>query len=196
MCMKGLHLYLGGTPSQRTSTSPPCWLLLDNRLYISMNVVCAVTLGWMPWTYRMYPNIISSPPLHVPLLLHCKITFSKKIRFLLLTKYWESFLNMDQMEATFHYIPIFQKNQRTQTNCVCVCVCVWEREFPICVILSLYLSNRVISIDISNLERKKKEPCLKILSPFKHAIHLLSSWRDYKGLGTTQWLQEKNNCLS
>ena len=85
----------------------------------------------MPLTYRMYPNIISSPPLHVPLLLHCKITFSKKIRFLLLTKYWESFLNMDQMEATFHYIPIFQKNQRTQTNCVCVCVSVCEREsFP------------------------------------------------------------------
>ena len=31
-------------------------------LWISMNVVQAGTLGWMPWTYCTYPNLISSPP--------------------------------------------------------------------------------------------------------------------------------------
>ena len=30
-----LALYLGGTPSQRTGTSPPSCLLFDNRLYIN-----------------------------------------------------------------------------------------------------------------------------------------------------------------
>ena len=29
-------LYLGGTPSQETGTSPPCCLLLENRLYITV----------------------------------------------------------------------------------------------------------------------------------------------------------------
>ena len=27
-----------------------------------LNIVCAGTLGWMPWTYRTYPNLFSSPP--------------------------------------------------------------------------------------------------------------------------------------
>ena len=28
-----------------------------------MKVVCGGTFGWMPWTYCMYPNLVSLPPL-------------------------------------------------------------------------------------------------------------------------------------
>ena len=36
-------LYLGGTPSQETGTSPPSYLLLENRLYIT-NMATIVAL--------------------------------------------------------------------------------------------------------------------------------------------------------
>ena len=40
------------------------WTCMYHRpwLYISMNVVCAGTLGWMPWTYLTYTDLVSMPP--------------------------------------------------------------------------------------------------------------------------------------
>ena len=51
------------------------WHNLDNKWYcgilmfgalsvcLSMNRVRAGMLGWMPWTYRMYPDLVSLPPI-------------------------------------------------------------------------------------------------------------------------------------
>ena len=39
---------------------------INNNDIRSMNIVRAGMLGWMPWTYRTYPNLVSSPPFILP----------------------------------------------------------------------------------------------------------------------------------
>ena len=49
----------------------------QNRLYNSMNVVRAGTLGKMTGTYCTYPDLVSSPPWSTPLYNACYIVYIK-----------------------------------------------------------------------------------------------------------------------
>ena len=54
--------YLNRVLYNNKCNSMVCACIMVCSRYISMNVVCAGTLGLMPWTYLTYPDLVSSPP--------------------------------------------------------------------------------------------------------------------------------------
>ena len=57
-----LDLHLSGTPSQKTGTSPPSCLLLDNRLYMRAPSYCSFELGFTTQLFQSC-NLLFSPTL-------------------------------------------------------------------------------------------------------------------------------------